>query len=60
MSNKSFLQKVQNMPVAILPTMVGALTLGNVYSGMGYTWVRHITTWAAIIILLVYLTIIIS
>ena len=56
MSNKSFLQKVQNMPVAILPTMVGALTLGNVYSGMGYTWVRHITTWAAIIILLVYLT----
>ena len=55
MSNKSFLQKVQNMPVAILPTMVGALTLGNVYSGMGYTWVRHITTWAAIIILLTYL-----
>ena len=55
MNNKSFLQKTENLPVAILPTMVGALTLGNVYSGMGYTWVRHITTWAAIIILLTYL-----
>lgn len=56
MNNKSFLQKVQNLPVAILPTMVGALTLSTVYSNMGYTWVRHITTWVAIAILLVYLT----
>ena len=56
MNNKSFLQKVENLPIAILPTMVGALTLGTVFSNMGYTWVRHITTWAAIAILLVYLT----
>ena len=27
MNNKSLLQKIQNMPVPVLPTMVGALTL---------------------------------
>ena len=56
MNNKSFLQKLENLPVAILPTMVGALTLANVYAGMGYTWIKHITSWTAIVILLVYLT----
>ena len=43
MNNKTFLQKIENLPVPILPTMVGALTLSTVYSNMGYTWVRHIT-----------------
>ena len=28
---KTFFQKLENMPVAILPTMVGAATLSNVY-----------------------------
>ncbi|SCI87886.1 potassium-tellurite ethidium and proflavin transporter [uncultured Clostridium sp.] len=56
MNNKSFLQKLENLPVAILPTMVGALTLGTVYANMGYTWIKHITSWTAVVILLVYLT----
>ena len=56
MKNKSFIKKLENLPVAILPTMVGALTLGNVYAGLGYTWIKHITSWTALIILLVYLT----
>lgn len=56
MNNKSLIQKIENMPVPILPTMVGALTLATVYSGMGYTWIRHITSWAAVIVLLTYLT----
>lgn len=56
MNNKSLLKKIENLPVPILPTMVGALTLSTVYSGMGYTWIRHITTWVAIVILLAYLT----
>lgn len=43
MNNKSLIKKVKNLPVPILPTMVGAFTLSNVYSSMGYTWVRHIT-----------------
>lgn len=42
------------MPVPVLPTFVGALTLSNVYSGMGYTWVRHLTMWAATIVILLY------
>ena len=56
MGNESFLQKLKNLPVAILPTMVGALTLGNVYANMGYTWVRHIISWIALGILLIYIT----
>ncbi|MBO7184557.1 MAG: TDT family transporter [Oscillospiraceae bacterium] len=43
------------MPVPVLPTFVGALTLSNVLSGMGYTWIRHGTMWAATIILLLYI-----
>ena len=56
MNNKSLIKKVKNLPVPILPTMVGAFTLSNVYSGMGYTWIRHITAWAAIaVIYLIFL-----
>lgn len=49
------MERLKNMPVPVLPTFVGALTLSNVYSGMGYIWVRHLTMWAATIVLLVYL-----
>ena len=55
MNNKSLIKKVKNLPVPILPTMVGAFTLSNVYSGMGYTWIRHITAWAAIAVILSYI-----
>ena len=30
------MERLERMPVPVLPTFVGALTLGNVYSGMGY------------------------
>ena len=49
------MNRLERMPVPVLPTFVGALTLSNVYSGMGYPWVRHITMWAATIILLLYI-----
>lgn len=49
------LERLERMPVPVLPTFVGALTLSNVYSGMGYTWVRHISMWAATVILLLYI-----
>lgn len=49
------MDRLERMPVPVLPTFVGALTLSNVYSGMGYPWVRHITMWAATIILLLYI-----
>ncbi|MDO4170113.1 MAG: TDT family transporter [Lachnospiraceae bacterium] len=49
------MERLKRMPVPVLPTFVGALTLSNVYAGMGYTWVRHLTMWAATIILLLYI-----
>ena len=48
------MERLERMPVPVLPTFVGALTLGNVYSGMGYVWVRHLTMWAATIVILLY------
>ena len=48
------MDRLERMPVPVLPTFVGALTLSNVYSGMGYPWVRHLTMWAATIVLLLY------
>lgn len=48
-------ERLERMPVPVLPTMVGALTLSNVYSGMGFPWVRHLTMWAATIVLALYI-----
>ena len=49
------LERLERMPVPVLPTFVGALTLSNVLNGMGYAWIRHITMWAAVIIMLLYI-----
>lgn len=48
------MNRLEKMPVPVLPTFVGALTLSNVYSGMGFVWVRHLTMWAATVIFLLY------
>lgn len=48
------LKRLEKMPVPILATMVGAVTLANFMNGLGYAWVRHITTWAAMIIWVFY------
>ena len=49
------MKRLQNIPVPLLPTMVGACTLGNVFQGMGYTWIRHITMISATLIIIAYL-----
>ncbi|MCF0145346.1 MAG: TDT family transporter [Eubacterium sp.] len=43
------------MPLPVLPTFVGALTLSNVYAGMGYPLIRHITMITATIVLICYI-----
>lgn len=48
------MKRLARMPVAVLPTFVGAMTLSNVYNGMGYAWVRHLTMWAATVVLICY------
>ena len=55
MESQSIIKKLKNMPLPILPTMVGAATLSNVYQTLGYNWIRHITMWSATIILIAYL-----
>lgn len=50
--NKTFFQRLENMPVPLLPTMVGACTLSNVYANIGYTWVRGITMIVAALIVI--------
>ncbi|MGX8680224.1 MAG: TDT family transporter [bacterium] len=48
------LTRLKNMPVAVLPTFVGTLTLSNVYGGLGYTWVRYAAMIAGTIIVILY------
>ena len=55
MKNNSFVDKFKNIPVPLLPTMVGAATLSNVYLTLGYTWIRHITMMLSAIILIAYI-----
>lgn len=54
MENRSLREKIQNIPVPLLPAMVGAATLSNVFAGMGYSFVRHTTMLLATIILFFY------
>lgn len=53
--DKSFMERLENMPVPILPTMVGALTLSNVYQGLGFTGIRHGFMWLGTCIWVLYL-----
>lgn len=55
MKNNSFVDKFKNIPVPLLPTMVGAATLSNVYLTLGYTWIRRITMMLSAIILIAYI-----
>lgn len=49
------MERFERIPVAVLPSFVGAMTLSNIYNGMGYPWVRHLTMWAGTVVLLCYL-----
>ncbi len=49
------MNRLERMPVPVLPTFVGTLTLSNVYGGLGYSWVRNLCMAAGTIILLLYL-----
>lgn len=52
MSKEGWIQKLERMPVPILPTMVGAATLSNVFAGLGFTLIRHITMIVTTLVLL--------
>lgn len=55
MKENLFLKKVENLPIAVVPAMVGAATLSNIYYLLGYIWIRHLTMWIATVILLTYI-----
>lgn len=55
MENETFIQKLKHIPVPVLPTLVGAATLSNVYAGLGFSWIRHITMIIATIALICYI-----
>lgn len=49
------MERLQRMPLPVIPTILALLTLSNVYGGMGYTGVRHISMIAGTIVLLLYI-----
>ena len=48
-------ERLKKLPVPVLPTFVGTLTLGNVYGGMGYTWFRVLIMICATAVVLAYI-----
>ena len=54
MENKSFTERLKNLPIPLVATMLGAATLSNVYQSLGYDWIRHLTMWATTLVLLCY------
>ncbi len=50
----SIKKSLKNIPVPILPTMVGVDTLSNVWILEEFSLIRHISVWAGIIILCLY------
>lgn len=48
------LSKVKNLPVPLLPTMVGSMTLSNVLAGKGFVWMRPFMMILSTIILIAY------
>lgn len=42
MNESKFMNKISKIPVPLLPAMVGACTLSNVYLTLGFSWLRHI------------------
>ncbi|MCL1836023.1 MAG: TDT family transporter [Treponema sp.] len=51
MAQKSLIQKAAGFPIPLLPTLVGAVTLSNVYAGQfQLTWIRHISTVASMVV----------
>lgn len=45
---------IGQIPVPLLPAMVGACTLSNVYQSLGFSWIRHITMLAAAVFIAAY------
>ena len=53
-------ERLKKLPVPVLPTFVGALTLSNVYGGMGYTWFRYLVMAIATVVVICYIVKIIA
>lgn len=48
-------ERLKNMPIPVVATMLGAATLSNVYQSLGFDWVRHLSMWASTVVLLFYI-----
>ncbi|MDO4803515.1 MAG: TDT family transporter [Lachnospiraceae bacterium] len=48
-------KRLMKMPVPVLPTFVGTLTLSNVYGGMGYVWFRYLIMAVATVVVIAYI-----
>lgn len=48
-------ERLKKMPIPVIATMLGAATLSNIYQGLGFGFIRHITMWASTVVLLFYI-----
>ncbi len=51
---KYIFDKTKHIPLPLVPCILGACTLSNIYSGLGFTFIRHLTIFFSILIVLLY------
>ena len=49
------MKRFNNLPIPAIATTLASLTLGNVYGGLGYDWLRTLIMICGTIVLLAYL-----
>lgn len=52
---KHILKKTKHIPLPVVPCMLGACTLSNIYNGLGFPLIRHMTVFVATIVVISYL-----
>ncbi len=52
---KTLFDKTKHIPIPLIPCMLGACTLSNIYSALGFTFIRHFTVFVSTIVLISYL-----
>ncbi|WP_250278555.1 TDT family transporter [[Clostridium] colinum] len=53
---RRIIDKTKHIPLPVVPCMLGACTLSNVYNGLGFSFIRHLTVFFAILVVLSYIT----
>ncbi len=53
---RTIFHRTKHIPISIVSCMLGACTLSNIYSALGFTLIRHLTVFLCICVVVSYIT----